>query len=47
MALATAPSWSLAGFVHVPGGGSICHGLVLAMEHTVGRRSAHHRPQHQ
>jgi hypothetical protein len=48
MALATAPSWSLAGLVHPLGGGHLCHRFVLAVEPPAGQLSAHHHhPQHQ
>jgi hypothetical protein len=48
MALATAPSWSLARLVHAPGGGHLRRRLVSAAEPAAGQRiTCHHRPQHQ
>jgi hypothetical protein len=44
MASATAASWSLAGLVHPPGGGRLCHHLISAAEPAAGWCSAHHRP---
>jgi hypothetical protein len=41
-ALATAPSWSLAGLVHAAGGGHLCHRLISMAELAAGWHSARH-----